>query len=377
MSGGIYDVLVWVFWLSAGLIGYTYLGYPLVLWMRSLYARKPLAKAPLLPAVSILLAVRDEAASLTGKLQNLAALDYPADRLQVIVVGDGATDEIKAVLASASSALTVIQAEALGKAAALGRGLGAATGEIVVFTDVRQEFEPDAIRQLVAPFADATVGCVSGELMLREPQDTQGRTIGLYWEIEKWMRHAESLCGSTIGATGAIYAVRRELVVPPPPGTILDDVFIPLHVVRAGYRSVFEPDAIAWDQTFDDPAREFRRKVRTLTGNYQLLQLAPWLISPRNPVLLAFVSHKLLRLVVPFALLAILLSSCLLPAWFYRAVFILQLAFYLLGLAALVRIPTGPIARFANSAMVFLMLNAAAVVAFVNFVLRRKVAWTR
>src|SRR5208337_611205 len=153
------------------------------------------------------------------------------------------------------------------------------------FTDARQKIESCALRRLMENFADAEVGCVSGELMLGNPETGEaGEGMGLYWRVEKKIRELESASGSVVGATGALYAVRRELLVNLPEGTILDDVYIPMQVTRQGKRVVFEPRARAWDSVNLGAEREFARKVRTLSGNYQLLQLAPWLLSGSNPI---------------------------------------------------------------------------------------------
>ena len=217
-------------------------------------------------------------------------------------------------------------------------------GEIVVFTDVRQTLEPGSLRVLVEDFADPQVGCVSGELMLGDPDaGEKNRGMGLYWRIEKTIRELESASGSVVGATGAFYGVRRALLEPIPPETLLDDVYIPMQVVHAGKRVVFEPKARAWDLADQGTEREFARKVRTLSGNYQLLQLQPWLLSGENPIRFEFVSHKILRLVVPFALVAALVACAFLPQPVYRAALVLQIAFYALSLAGLagVEIRTG------------------------------------
>jgi len=202
--------------------------------------------------------------------------------------------------------------------------------------------------------------------------------MGLYWRIEKKIRELESESGSVVGATGALYAVRRELLVPLPEGTILDDVYVPMAVVRQEKRVVFEARARAWDRPDLGDGLEFARKVRTLSGNYQLVQLAPWVVSGENPLLFRFVSHKLLRLAVPFALGAMLAASLWLKAPLYRMALALQMAFYGLALLALARFPkAGLIGRAADAAGTFVLLNTAALVAFANFVGGRKIAWSR
>ena len=188
------------------------------------------------------------------------------------------------------------------------------------------------------------------------------------------MRKLESASGSVLGVTGAIYAIRRDLYTEIPKGTILDDVFVPMHVARMGKRVVFQPSAIARDKLFSKRGKEFSRKVRTLTGNYQLLRLAPWLLTPANPLLFRFISHKLLRLVSPLFLILMLVASGMSQGLFYQAVFWLQVFFYVL---ASVGILSPPARKFKPVAIAetFVMLNAAAALAFYNFVTGRNKVW--
>lgn len=287
-------------WLLAAFIIYVLFGYPLFLsfWAR-LFAR-PVAKQSQPRTVSILLAVRNGEKYLARKIASLQALAYPPDLIEIFILSDGSTDSTDA-LARASAAtdprIRLLPCPPLGKWNALNHGLAHATGEILFFTDVRQPLAPNALRELVANFADPAVGCASGELMI------SGGGGGLYWRYEKFLRQRQALLHSTIGATGAIYAQRRALCRPLPPDTILDDVHFPLQALFAGYRIVFDPTAHA----FDEPTQlrqEFSRKVRTLAGNYQLFAAFPALFSPANPMLFHFLSHKFARLLLPFALLA-------------------------------------------------------------------------
>ena len=196
-----------------------------------------------------------------------------------------------------------------GKPLALNAGVEAATGDILVFADARQQFCPDALVELAANFDDRRVGGVTGELMLdcegtESIESTIGDGIGLYWKYEKWLRRKESAVWSTLGATGAIYALRRRLWTPLPADALLDDVLAPMRAVMAGYRVVFEERARAFDRTSPDAAAEARRKTRTLAGNYQILAQEPRLLVPiLNPVWLQYVSHKIGRLLVPWCLL--------------------------------------------------------------------------
>ena len=367
-----------VFWLSALTIAYVYAGYPVLLacWARwrPMPAPRPAAPADDLPTVSIVIAARNEAARLPARIENLLALDYPADRRQIIVVSDGSSDDTLRVLAAFGPAVETVAAPPRGKAASLNAAVARATGTILVFADARQMFAPDAVRELVAPFTDPAVGGVTGELLLdceasevagrragierrrlwidrrsREDRgpgrrldlDRRGRLVstvadgvGLYWTYEKRLRRWESCVGSTLGATGAIYALRRTLFRPLPDRAILDDVLTPMRAVMAGYRVVFSERAFAFDRTAADADAEQRRKVRTLAGNVQILGLEPRLLVPvLNPVWLQYVSHKLGRLIVPYALLSLFAASVALSeqAAVYTLALIAQCALYLLA----------------------------------------------
>lgn len=368
-----------IFWVAVAVIFYGYLGYPAWLWIRCRGRRRLVQKQPYFPSVSIVIVVRNEAEVLQRKLANLLELNYPAERTEILVVTDGSlqsTNKILSTFATSPRLRVIVNTEHRGKAAGLNDAIDAATGSIVVFTDVRQEIEPDGVRLMMENFADPIVGCVSGELMLGERNCKEfARGMGLYWRIEKKIREMESASGSVVGATGALYAVRREFLVRVPRETILDDVYIPMHVLRQGRRVVWESRARAWDIPDQGTRREFARKVRTLTGNYQLAQLSPWLLGSANPVWFDFVSHKLVRLIVPFALVALLISSAVIPGALYRSALAVQVIFYSLGVWAIVGPKRGLLARMADAALTVILLNTAAAVAFATFVSRRRVAW--
>ena len=393
-----------VFWLAAALVGYSYLGYPVWLWLRCRWSPHPVRRGfvdgSTAPAVTAVMVVRNEEAIVARKLDNLLTLDYPPAKLDVVVVSDGSSDRTPAILAdyardsglrtegrtdarrtdARTRVRIVIKPVSQGKAAGLNDAIKLATGEVLLFTDARQQIESGALRLLIENFADPEVGAASGELMLGDPTSGEtGKGMGLYWRIEKKVRELESASGSVAGATGALYCARRSLLDPSPlpEGTILDDVLLPMQIVRQGSRVIFDPRARAWDSPDLGEGREFSRKVRTLSGNYQLLQLAPWLLSSENAIRFEFVSHKLSRLAVPFALLALLIASTLLPQPFYRAALGAQLAFYALSLAALAGVKIGPLSRLADPARTFVVLNSAAMVAFINFVTGRKAVWLR
>ena len=327
-----------LFWISVAFMLYVYAGYALVLAVWAKLATRRAAQpgsGAELPGVTVIIAARDEAARLPARVENILASDYPHDRLEIIVASDGSTDDTPEVLAPYARRVTLLRLPASGKAGALNAAVREATHPILVFADARQRFAPDAIRRLVAHFRDPRIGAVSGELMIDSANSTIGDGVGAYWEYEKWLRRREAIVGSTLGVTGAIYAMRRWLWRPLPADTILDDVLAPMRIVLGGQRVIFDEQAHAFDVAPCHADTELRRKSRTLAGNFQLLAREPRLLVPIvNPVWLQFMSHKVGRLLVPYALVGILLSSAVLAAAgspFYRVMLAAQLAFY--GLA--------------------------------------------
>ena len=368
-----------LFWLCFAFTVYAYFGYAVWLWFYVRLHRLPVAQDTIAPAVSIVIAARNEEANLAAKLENLRRLNYPRDRLQVVVASDGSTDRTASILLSEQvlPVVPVILEESNGKALALNQAVKHATGEILVFLDARQSVDPNAVSELTSCFADPAVGAVSGELLLEDAAGASSTdALGIYWKIEKIVRKLESASGSVVGVTGAIYAIRREFYTEIPAGTILDDVFVPMHVARSGKRVVFQSAAIARDRLFSEKGKEFSRKVRTLTGNYQLLKLAPWLLSPANPLLFRFVSHKLLRLAVPLFLIGMLGSSVLAGGALYSTIFWLQVCFYLLAAAGMAN-PSLRKLKPVAIASTFVMLNAAAALAFYNFIAGKNTVWAR
>ena len=331
-----------VFWFSAFVISYTYLGYPLLLAAWARVGKRLIRKADTRslgqwPAVSIIIAARNEGTRLPARLNNLLQLNYPGTR-EIIVVSDGSTDHTAEALREYEGRVRTVEIEAGGKPLALNAGVAIATGEILVFADARQQFSNDALVEIVANFADGHVGGVTGELVLDaesgDSKSTIGDGVGLYWTYEKWLRRKESAVWSTLGATGAIYAIRRSLWQPLPAETLLDDVLVPMRVVLAGQRIVCEERAVAFDRTSDNAANEVRRKTRTLAGNYQILAQEPRLLVPGiNPVWLQYMSHKVGRLLVPWALIGAFVSSAVLSSShrLFMATFCAQLAFYALA----------------------------------------------
>jgi cellulose synthase/poly-beta-1,6-N-acetylglucosamine synthase-like glycosyltransferase len=310
------------FWSCALLLVHIFVGYPLWIWLLAHLRPRPVGLHAAVPRVSVVMAAHDASAHIRDKLASLVALDYPADHLDIIVACDGCHDETATLCREFGDPRVRVLEFAVrrGKAACLNDAAAAARGDVLLMTDVRQSLDPGALRALVANLGDPSVGAVSGELRLLDAQSCFAGGVDAYWRYEKLIRLSESRSGSTVGVTGALYALRRELFEPLPPGTVLDDVLIPMRVAAKGRRVVFEPRALVWDRASQQPLDERRRKIRTLAGNYQLLQLAPWLLSPRqNPLWFRFVSHKLLRLLGPWllALLIIAAAGLVRHHWIY------------------------------------------------------------
>jgi len=313
--------------------------------------------------VTVIVAAFREAATIGAKLASLAAQDYPLD--QVIVACDGSDDGTDDIARAAGA--TVLMLPRGGKPLALNAAVAAATGEVLVFTDARQPLWPGSVRALVDDLGDPAVGAVGGRLVLEGDAPA-----GAYWRYEAALRRWEGISGSTVGVSGALWAVRKSLVSALPPETILDDVLAPMRVRLAGFRVVYEEKAVAVDRAAES-GREFGRKVRTLSGNFQLLAMMPSLLLPwRNPSWLDFMWHKLLRLVVPWALLVALAASLCLPWPWAFVVAGAQLGGYgLAGLRALgLKLPLSGLAE------TFVVLNAAAAWGFLRFVRHgRRLPW--
>jgi poly-beta-1,6-N-acetyl-D-glucosamine synthase len=371
-----------LFWASILVVAYTFVGYPLVLWARAkLRPRRPpvcVADDSQLPPVTVVIVVYNEGARIGRKIENLLKSNYPADRLNVLIASDASDDDTAAVVRSyADRGVKLLEfSERRGKAACVTDAMAAVTTEFVVLNDARQRLDAGAIRQLVCVlWGDESIGAVSGELVFEDDSPTDfSRGVDIYWTYEKFIRNQEALIDSTVGVTGAIYAIRRSCFSPLPLGAILDDVMVPMRVVRAGRRVTFEPAAVAYDVPSRDPAAERRRKVRTLLGNWQLLAFESWLLLPwKNRIWWQFMSHKVLRLVAPLFIVLAFVQSVLLAGTspFYRAMLLLQVGFYCAPLVGRV-VPNRRLRSLFMAPMAFVYLNWFATRGFWEFLLKRK-----
>jgi cellulose synthase/poly-beta-1,6-N-acetylglucosamine synthase-like glycosyltransferase len=357
----------WLFWIGVLGVFYPYVGYPLVLAVLG-RLRRPAATGAegVLPSVSMIIPVHNEARRLERKIANTLALDYPPDRLDVCFVSDGSTDgTVDTIREHAGSGVAIVELpDRRGKAVALNAGLARASGDIVVFTDAAIALEPEALRAIVRPFADPRVGCVSGEDGIAD-----GGGEGLYGRYELFLRRLESDVRSIVGASGSFYAQRRDLCRPFAEGMAPDFLSV-LRTAEQGYRAVSEPRALGVMTSVKDPKQEFDRKVRTLLRGMTALFAYKSLLNPLRYPAFAFAlwSHKILRWTVPFFLLSTLLAPlALLDRPFYVAAFIAQLVFYLGALAALAEWGPAQRSRPGRIALYFSSVNAAILAAWYRY----------
>jgi len=354
---------------ATGITAYILIGYPLLLAIAPFKAARPVAKnQDFCATVSIVVAVHNGAEFIGAKLESILALDYPPELEQIIVVSDGSTDVTEAIVREFSArGVELLVVPRGGKARALNAAMRRASGEILFFTDVRQLLERDALRHLVANFADPTVGAVSGEMRLVRGRRGEQADMDLYWRYELWARRQHSRIDSIFSTTGCIYAMRRTLAAPMPADTLSDDAVLALNAFFKGYRVIFDPAAVA----IDYPAKagsEFRRRCRTLGGLWQVFARMPQLFTARDRMRLHFLSHKFGRLTLPWALLAVAGATIALPASVFRT-WMLWGDFAIVALAIIdVFVPHWiPLKRITSPARTFLVMNAASIAALAVF----------
>jgi cellulose synthase/poly-beta-1,6-N-acetylglucosamine synthase-like glycosyltransferase len=367
------------FWVAIVIVVYAYLGYPAIIWGLGYVSTRPLPVGALIPTITVLIAAHNEERQIADKIENCLALTYPPERLDLIVVSDGSTDRTVEIAGEYATRfpnrIAVVSIPARrGKANALNVGAALASGEILLLADVRQRFDLMVARMLARNFAASEVGAVSGELILLEEGATECQDgLGLYWRYEKALRKAESRFASTIGYTGAIAAVRRSLFTGLPEETLVEDLVMPLRLIARGYRVIFEPAARAIDQVSRTAGHEFPRKVRTLAGVLQTLFHLRQFVGPLGfQAWWQFTSHKVLRLVVPYALIVALLTSALMTGPLYRAALIAQLFAYGLGVIGLLSSRRSRWRRLTSPPSTFLMLNLAVVISTLWYLAGRR-----
>lgn len=360
-----------VFWSSVAGILYIALGYPAIIWLCARLRPCPVSKGEMRAPVSVLLVACNEAEALERKIDNLLSSTYEPWIVEILVVSDGSTDATDAVMERwAESKVAYLRFEEhRGKAAALRDGIDRLTGDIVVFVDARQRLDVDAIERLLENFADEAVGVVSGALEYDAagPADDGGAGVRGYWACEHWLRKAESRYRSVPGATGALYAVRRACLTAPPPDIVLDDVVIPMQAVVNGVRCIVEPTAHVRDRVSDDDGKERARKRRTLAGCVQLVRRYPrWMIPGANPIWWQYTSHKVLRLLFPFLLMAAFISACFLDRPLYRVAVFAGITLAGIGCLGVLARRMGFTARWLRVPALFVTFNGVLLLAVLD-----------
>lgn len=374
-----------LFWFSSAVIVYTYFGYPVLLFVISSIFPKPVKKRIQEPFVSVIISAFNEEKAIEKKLLNLLNLNYPEEKLEILIGSDGGSDQTDEIVSRFRS--TRIRffkfVRNFGKPSVLSALVEEAKGDIIVFTDSRQEFDREAIGALVKNFEDPKIGCVSGELYFKKSGDlvsSISEGMDFYWRYEKWLRKKESQLDSMLGATGAVYAARKRLFPTYMPSDVLvDDMYIPFEIIRKGYRAVFESDAWAFDAPSEKGAQELKRKTRTLAGNYQIFSYFPDLFNPfTSPVAWQLFSHKLMRLAVPLFLITLFISNIfILERPVYLVFFAAQILFYGLALSEIRRASIWK-KGLGYIPYTFCLLNYSAVIGLIQFVKgEQKVNWEK
>ncbi len=372
-----------MFFISLLLILYVYAGYPLLAAAVGHLAGRPVAKAPFEPLVTILIAAYNEQEVIGATLANKLALDYPANKLEIIVISDSSEDATDTVVRSyADRGVRLIRQEPrAGKTSALNLAVPQARGEIIVFSDANSIYAPDALRYLVSNFADPAVGYVTGSMVYANPDGTPiGEGCSAYMRYENKLRLLETMAGSVVGVDGGIDAIRTALYRPLNPDQ-LPDFVQPLKVVEQGYRVVYEPEALLWEPSLKAASDEYRMRVRVSLRAFWALFDMRQLLGSRINKLFAWQlwSHKALRYLCFLFLLTALVTNILLvtKGMLFKCMLAVQVFCYLAALVAPWLAGAGILSRFCTFARYFLLLNVAAGHAFIKFLMGKKqVIWT-
>ena len=373
------------FWTLLTLILYVYLFYPLAAAFFALFLRKNPIKdgsAEFLPYVSFIMAAYNEEANIEAKIKNCLALDYPKDKLEIIIGSDGSDDKTNEIAQKyANKGISFYpHTERRGKMAVINDGVRCAKGEILIFSDIYELFDRDAIRKLIRNFIDTSIGAVTGN-RISNPSTTEiGKGTLLYWRYQRWLQRTESQLETILSCDGTIYACRRSLFVPPPQGTINDDKAVPLGVIRQGYRVVFEPQAIARGDLIHESKAFFRQKVRGQSGMYQIFWLFRDMFLPKKPLVwLIFLSHGVGPVIVPWLLIALLLTNFALCSTYpYNAIFLLQLLFYFSSVIGAISHHFKLSIPLVHLPYFFVISNLASLIGFLAFIFKlQKATWTK
>lgn len=370
-------ILVLLFWLSASGILYSYAGYPVIIFVLArLFGRKPstfeVRSDAELPSVSLLIAAHNEESVIEDRLRNALLMDYPREKLEIVVASDGSTDQTAAIARryEAQGVRLLDNLARRGKAAVLNSAVPLLSGEIVMLSDANTHMDPMAARSLVRWFEESQIGVACGRLILNDP--VSGKNVdGMYWRYETFLKRNESQLGALLGSNGAIYAIRKNLFCPIPDQTIVDDFVIPLlSKLRSGCQIVYDCEATAQEESAPDMTTEFRRRARIGAGGWQAIGILWRLLNPmRGWIAFTFFSHKLLRWLCPFFMLLMLFANLLLigSPW-YRGILCAHVALYMAAWVGGLVSSEFPFARLLRLAHMFMTMNAALFVGFFRWV---------
>jgi cellulose synthase/poly-beta-1,6-N-acetylglucosamine synthase-like glycosyltransferase len=377
-------VAVGIVWAAIIVVSYVYAGYPILLWILTRRTRRTVLQEDIAPAVTLVISAFNEAPVIGAKLENALSLDYPRERLEILVMSDASTDATDSIVDSfAERGVKLLRMrERQGKTVGLNAALPNAGGEIIVFSDANILYRKDVIRRLVRNFADPSVGCVTGNSCYAANSNSAAYVQeNTYWRYEQTIRELESRLGSTVGGDGAIFAIRKELYTPLSADAI-NDLVIPLQIVARGYRAIFEPSAVGFEPSTADFAGEFRRKRRIVNRSWRGVRTVHQVLNPRAVGIFAWQvwSHKVLRwLMLPIVLTGAAGCFIAFPAGLIYRVgalgFVASVA--IAGIGALVKHRLGRSARLAQGLFYFYMVNLAAFLGIATAIFGRvEVVWT-
>jgi cellulose synthase/poly-beta-1,6-N-acetylglucosamine synthase-like glycosyltransferase len=329
-----------VFWFSAWLVVYTFGGYALLVTILACLVRHPIRVMPITPAITLIISAYNEQAVIAQKLDNALAVDYPRGLLEIIVVADGSDDRTCEIVQQyASRGVRLLhQPERRGKIAAMNRAATFASGAVLVFSDADAMLELQSIRALVANLGDPQVACVGGVKRIRGAASVQAKGESAYWRYEAYLKKLDSTINTAIGAIGELFAIRRELWRPMDDDLLVEDFVLTMRLVERGWRVVYEPNAITWQEASPSLRGEWRRRVRVAAGGFQAIGRLKGMLNPlRGFAAIQYISHKVLRWLSPFFMVAAFVANVgLMHLEFYRWLLVAQVTFYVLALLGFV-----------------------------------------